>query len=514
MTQFNTTIIAIRGADNAQGEKPVLPPSVIDEITKFYRRVLAKVLIEWLFPDWDCPDWWWDSAIHDWRNLDLWPLHLYPKAGVFSLRNREVHVEKAYYLTERMELFENGQIIEPRFYHWENVVPYIEHCRTIDPTGQTGIINMTDPEVCSIDDLPYVWNAESPLKAKLLHVFGTDVAFGEERQFLRLPYLLSPTEQFERTHGVQRHQQQKNLDGTWWINESTPLPDEWWPEIDPPFVSNEERFSYQRPEEVVITYPYIINQDVISPTWDNDENHYETSFVIAGGQNVLAVRYAPTRIETVYDFKDYLKAHFTPDVFTTGNVALKLLNECYIAAGTRVPKYDDMGRYSTMTESEAYYLIPKPRVGPSRDELLRWANRLDSLIEDQVRAAPVRVMYNVTITLRRARINRQVGLAAEIPFFHNPPVDYSAPNRVYVEVEEERDEVFTDSFNTAHQPGSTLGDETVVDGVVERVLNESGIERASVGQLMQQYFEIPSLDKTMRKAGVSAPFLFFCVLGQ
>ncbi|MIP73543.1 hypothetical protein ZQ72_26480 [Salmonella enterica subsp. enterica] len=23
----------------------------------------AKVLIEWLFPDWDCPDWWWDKPV-------------------------------------------------------------------------------------------------------------------------------------------------------------------------------------------------------------------------------------------------------------------------------------------------------------------------------------------------------------------------------------------------------------------------------------------------------------------
>ncbi|VFR13554.1 hypothetical protein SPFM14_00219 [Salmonella phage SPFM14] len=345
-------------------------------------------------------------------------------------------------------------------------------------------------------------------------MFGTDVAFNESRQFLRLPYLLSPTEQFDNEEGVQRHQQQKNLDGTWWIINQTPLPDEWWPEIDPPFVSFVIRFSYQRPEEVVITYPYMTVYDVISPTWDNDENHYETRGNVAGGQNVLAVRYAPTRIEKYDDFKDYLKAHFTPDVFTTPKPALKLLNECYIAAGTRVPSLIDMGRYSTMTESEAYYLITLRRVGPSRDELLRWANRLDHNPEDQVRAAPVRVMYNVTIRDERARINRQVGLAAEIPFFDETPVDYSAPNRVYVEVEEDASVVFTDSFNTAHQPGSTLGRKAVVDGVVERVLNESGIERYNEGQLMQQYFEIPSLDKTINTKGVSAPFLFFCVLGQ
>ncbi|VFR13845.1 hypothetical protein SPFM15_00221 [Salmonella phage SPFM15] len=134
----------------------MLPPSVIDEITKFYHPKAAKVLIEWLFPDWDCPDYLTESAIHDWRNLDLWPLHLYWENGVFSLRNREVHVEKAYSGIIRMELFENGQIIEPRFYRNAEVVPYIEHCRTIDPTGQIGEENMTDPEVCSIDDLPYV----------------------------------------------------------------------------------------------------------------------------------------------------------------------------------------------------------------------------------------------------------------------------------------------------------------------------------------------------------------------
>ncbi|VFR13261.1 hypothetical protein SPFM12_00231 [Salmonella phage SPFM12] len=487
---------------------------MIDEITKFYRRVLLTQFNTWLFPDWDCPDWWWDKPVLPPRNLDLWPLHLYPKAAKVLIDNREVHVEKAYYLTESAIHDWNGQIIEPRFYHWENGVFSLRHCRTIDPTGQTGIIRMELFEVCSIDDLPYVWNAEVVPYIELLHVFGTDVAFGEENMTDPEPYLLSPTEQFERTHSPLKAKQQKNLDGTWWINESRQFLRLWWPEIDPPFVSNEEGVQRHQPEEVVITYPYIINQTPLPDDWDNDENHYETSFVIRFSYQRLAVRYAPTRIETVYDVISPTKAHFTPDVFTTGNVAGGQNVECYIAAGTRVPKYDDFKDYLTMTESEAYYLIPKPALKLLNDELLRWANRLDSLIDMGRYSAPVRVMYNVTITLRRVGPSRQVGLAAEIPFFHNPEDQVRAPNRVYVEVEEERDERARINRNTAHQPGSTLGDETPVDYSAERVLNESGIERASVVFTDSLYFEIPSLDKTMRKAVVDGVVLFFCVLGQ
>ncbi|VFR11566.1 hypothetical protein SPFM6_00239 [Salmonella phage SPFM6] len=73
----------------------------------------------------------------------------------------------------------------------------------------------------------------------------------------------------------------------------------------------------------------------------------------------------------------------------------------------------------------------------------------------------------------RARINRQVGLAADSTLGDETPVDYSAPNRVYVDGIERASVVFTDSFNTAHQPGDKTMRKAVVDGVVERVLNES-----------------------------------------
>ncbi|VFR12639.1 hypothetical protein SPFM10_00227 [Salmonella phage SPFM10] len=473
MTQFNTTIIAIRGCPDWWWDKPVLPPSVIDEITLHLYPKAAKVLIEWLFPDWDKAYYLTESAIHDWRNLDLWPRFYHWENGVFSLRNREVHVETGQTGIIRMELFENGQIIEPPYVWNAEVVPYIEHCRTIDPDVAFGEENMTDPEVCSIDDLEQFERTHSPLKAKLLHVFGTTWWINESRQFLRLPYLLSPTPFVSNEEGVQRHQQQKNLDGYPYIINQTPLPDEWWPEIDPYETSFVIRFSYQRPEEVVITTRIETVYDVISPTWDNDENHVFTTGNVAGGQNVLAVRYAPTRVPKYDDFKDYLKAHFTPDYYLIPKPALKLLNECYIAAGNRLDSLIDMGRYSTMTESEANVTITLRRVGPSRDELLRWAIPFFHNPEDQVRAAPVRVMYVEEERDERARINRQVGLAAESTLGDETPVDYSAPNRVYVEGIERASVVFTDSFNTAHQPGDKTMRKAVVDGVVERVLNES-----------------------------------------